>query len=76
MNEEIKRIESRLDSLEITISEIKETLNDGFQREQAQWKQVFDAVDMHFKEIRDYVDETFLHQDTFWEYRKKDNDLN
>jgi len=31
---------------------------------------------MNFKEIRDYANDTFLHADTFWEYRKKDNDLN
>ena len=51
-------------------------MSKAFEREQGQWKQVFDAVDMNFKEIRDYANDTFLHADTFWEYRKKDNDLN
>ena len=59
-----------------SIEEIKEALSKAFEREQGQWKQVFDAVDMNFKEIRDYANDTFLHADTFWEYRKKDNDLN
>ena len=76
MDDDIKRIENKIESLEGSINEIKEALSKAFEREQDQWKQVFDAVDMNFKEIRDYANETFLHSDTFWEYRKKDNDLN
>jgi|TARA_B100001057_G_scaffold435515_1_gene465885 chromosome segregation ATPase len=76
MTDDMKRIESRIDDLEQALGEIKETLNKAFEREQGQWKSVFDAVDMNFKEIRDYANDTFLHADTFWEYRKKDNDLN
>ncbi len=76
MDSDIKKIESRIENLEKSVEEIKEALSKAFEREQGQWKQVFDAVDMNFKEIRDYANETFLHSDTFWEYRKKDNDLN
>ena len=76
MTDDMKRIESRIDDLEKAIREINETLHKAFEREQGQWKSVFDAVDMNFKEIRDYANDTFLHADTFWEYRKKDNDLN
>ena len=76
MNDDIKRIENKIENLEGSINEIKEALSKAFEREQSQWKQVFDAVDMNFKEIRDYANDTFLHADTFWEYRKEDNDLN
>ena len=76
MDDDIKRIECKIENLEGSINEIKEALSKAFEREQSQWKQVFDAVDMNFKEIRDYANDTFLHADTFWEYRKKDNDLN
>ena len=76
MDDDIKKIECRIENLEKSIEEIKEALSKAFEREQSQWKQVFDAVDMNFKEIREYANDTFLHADTFWEYRKKDNDLN
>ena len=75
MNDKIK-IERRIENLEKSIEEIKDALSKAFEREQGQWKQVFDAEDLNFKEIRDYANDTFLHADTFWEYRKKDNDLN
>ena len=75
MDDDIKRIENKIENLEASINEIKETLSKAFEREQGQWKQVFDAVDMNFKEIRDYANDTFLHADTFWDYRKQDNDL-
>tara|TARA_Y200000002_G_C22462323_1_gene570928 strand:+ start:344 stop:571 length:228 start_codon:yes stop_codon:yes gene_type:complete len=75
MDDKIK-IERRIENLEKSIEEIKDALSKAFEREQGQWKQVFDAVDLNFKEIRDYANDTFLHADTFWEYRKKDNDLN
>ena len=52
----MKRIESRIDDLEKAVGEIKETLHKAFEREQGQWKSVFDAVDMNFKEIRDYAE--------------------
>ena len=76
MDSDIKKIESRIENLEKSNEEIKEALSKAFEREQGQWKQVFDAVDVNFKEIRDYANDTFLHADRFWEYRKKDNDLN
>ena len=76
MDSDIEKIESRIENLEKSIEEIKEALSKAFEREQGQQKQLFYAVDMNFKEIRDYANDTFLHADTFWEYRKKDNDLN
>ena len=75
MDSDIKKIESRIENLEKSIEEIKDALNKAFEREQGQWKQVFDAVDMNFKEIRDYANDTFLHADTFWEIHDK-NKLN
>ena len=76
MDSDIKKIESRIENLEKSIEEIKEALSKAFERAQGQWIKGFDAVDMNFKEIRDYANDTFLHADRFWEYRKKDNDLN
>ena len=46
MDEDIKRIENKIENLEASINEIKEALSKAFEREQSQWKQVFDAVDM------------------------------
>ena len=45
MNDDIKRIENKIENLEGSIDEIKEALSKAFEREQSQWKQVFDAVD-------------------------------
>tara|TARA_Y100001935_G_C17169388_1_gene439428 strand:- start:235 stop:495 length:261 start_codon:yes stop_codon:yes gene_type:complete len=75
-NKEIAELREDVAELKAAISEIKKNLDEAFAREQGQWKSVFEAVDMNFKEIRDYANDTFLHADTFWEYRKKDNDLN
>ncbi len=73
MNEkEIEELKARLDTLEKSIIQIKEALDNAFEGEQAKWQQVFEAVDMNFKEIRDYANDTFLHADTFWEMQDKD----
>ena len=74
-DKEIEEIKARLDSLEKSIIQIKEALDNAFEGEQAKWQQVFEAVDMNFKEIRDYANDTFLHADTFWEMQNK-NKLN
>ena len=71
-DKEIEEIKARLDSLEKSIIQIKEALDNAFEGEQAKWQQVFEAVDMNFKEIRDYANDTFLHADTFWEMQNKD----
>ena len=70
-----RRTKYRIDSLKNQINQIKETLDTAFEGEQAKWQQVFEAVDMNFKEIRDYANDTFLHADTFWEIHDK-NKLN
>ena len=73
MNEkEIEELKARLDTLEKSIIQIKEALDNAFEGEQEKWQQVFEAVDMNFKEIRDYANDTFLHADTFWEMQNKD----
>ena len=72
---EIEELKARIDTLEESINQIKETLDNAFEGEQAKWQQVFEAVDMNFKEIRDYGNDTFLHADTFWEIHDK-NKLN
>ena len=73
MNEkEIEELKTRMDALEKSIIQIKEALDNAFEGEQAKWQQVFEAVDMNFKEIRDYANDTFLHADTFWEMQNKD----
>ena len=72
---EIEELNIRIDSLEEQINQIKETLDTAFEGEQAKWQQVFEAVDMNFKEIRDYANDNFLHADTFWEIHDK-NKLN
>ena len=68
-------LKARIESLEEQINQMKETLDTAFEGEQAKWQQVFEAVDMNFKEIRDYANDTFLHADTFWEIHDK-NKLN
>ena len=50
---EIEELKARIDTLEESINQIKETLDNAFEGEQAKWQQVFEAVDMNFKEIRD-----------------------
>ena len=75
-DKDITELKEDIAELKSAIAEIKKNLNEAFEREQVQWKSVFEAVDMNFKEIRDYANDTFLHADSFWEYRKKDNDLN
>ncbi|GIR87781.1 MAG: hypothetical protein CM15mP86_12400 [Gammaproteobacteria bacterium] len=72
---EMIELKARIESLEEQINQIKETLDTAFEGEQAKWQQVFEAVDMNFKEIRDYANDTFLHADTFWEIHDK-NKLN
>ena len=73
MNEkEIEELKTRMDALEKSIIQIKEALDNAFEGEQEKWQQVFEAVDMNFKEIRDYANDTFLHADTFWEMQNKD----
>ena len=72
---EIEELKIKIDTLEEQINQIKETLDNAFEGEQAKWQQVFEAVDMNFKEIRDYANDTFLHADTFWEIHDK-NKLN
>ena len=69
---EIEELKARMDALEESINQIKKTLDNAFEGEQAKWQQVFEAVDLNFKEIRDYANDTFLHADTFWEMRNKD----
>ena len=64
---EIEELKARMDALEESINQIKKTLDNAFEGEQAKWQQVFEAVDLNFKEIRDYANDTFLHADTFWE---------
>ena len=69
---EIEELKVRMDLLEESINQIKETLDNAFEGEQAKWQQIFEAVDLNFKEIRDYANDTFLHADTFWEMHNKD----
>ena len=69
---EIEELKARMDALEESINHIKKTLDNAFEGEQAKWQQVFEAVDLNFKEIRDYANDTFLHADTFWEMHNKD----
>ena len=69
---EIEELKARMDLLEESINQIKKTLDNAFEGEQAKWQQVFEAVDLNFKEIRDYANDTFLHADTFWEMHNKD----
>jgi len=71
-DKEIEELKVRMDALEKSIIQIKEALDNAFAGEQAKWQQVFEAVDMNFKEIRDYANDTFLHADTFWEMQNKD----
>ena len=71
MNDDIEKIQTRLDNLEQSVAEIKTTLEKAFEGEQSKWQQVFDAVDMNFEEIKNYANDTFLHADTFWEMRNK-----
>ena len=71
-DKEIEELKVRMDALEKSIIQIKEALDNAFAGEQAKWHQVFEAVDMNFKEIRDYANDTFLHADTFWEMQNKD----
>tara|TARA_B100000927_G_C16304496_1_gene404850 strand:+ start:239 stop:520 length:282 start_codon:yes stop_codon:yes gene_type:complete len=71
-DKEIEELKARLDTLEKSIIQIKEALDNAFEGEQEKWQQVFEAVDMNFKEIRDYANDTFLHADTFWEMQNKD----
>jgi len=72
IDKEIEELKVRMDALEKSIIQIKEALDNAFAGEQAKWQQVFEAVDMNFKEIRDYANDTFLHADTFWEMQNKD----
>ena len=72
IDKEIEELKVRMDALEKSIIQIKEALDNAFEGEQAKWQQVFEAVDMNFKEIRDYANDTFLHADTFWEMQNKD----
>ena len=69
---EIEELKARMDALEESINQIKKTLDNAFEGEQAKWQQVFEAVDLNFKEIRDYANDTFLNADTFWEMHNKD----
>ena len=69
---EIEELKARMDALEESINQIKKTLDNAFEGEQAKWQQVFEAVDLNFKEIRDYANETFQHADTIWEMHNKD----
>ena len=69
---EIEELKARMDLLEESINQIKKTLDNAFEGEQAKWQQIFEAVDLNFKEIRDYANDTFLHADTFWEMHNKD----
>jgi hypothetical protein len=69
---EIEELKARMDALEDSINQIKETLDNAFEGEQAKWQQIFEAVDLNFKEIRDYANDTFLPADTFWEMHNKD----
>ena len=69
---EIEELKARMDLLEESINQIKETLDNAFEGEQAKWQQIFEAVDLNFKEIRDYANDTFLPADTFWEMHNKD----
>ena len=71
-DKEIEELKVRMDALEKSIIQIKEALDNAFEGEQEKWQQVFEAVDMNFKEIRDYANDTFLHADTFWEMQDKD----
>ena len=72
IEKEIEELKTRMDALEKSIIQIKEALDNAFEGEQEKWQQVFEAVDMNFKEIRDYANDTFLHADTFWEMQNKD----